>query len=135
LSGGPTSAPSVLLVGLTSPNVPLPGLCTSVYTDAAIFSVSDTTTATGEIVTIPSPSFTLAYDPLLVGFTVTAQAASLDASQPGLKVAASNGNTASLPPLMPVPAVQIARIFSNGAPTATTGTLSKTTGLVTRFQG
>jgi hypothetical protein len=135
VSGAPSSATTAIMTGFTNPNAPIFGLCSgaNLYTDALLFTLTATSTTTGTL-TQPSPALSLPFDPYLVGFTVHAQAASIDNTQTGLPVAASNGNTASLPPLMPVPAVQIGRVYASGTPTATTGSMSNASGLVTRFQ-
>ena len=135
VTDGPPTAMTAVMVGFSNPNVPIFGLCAgaNLYTDALLFTSTGTTTSTGSL-TRPSPALSVAFDPAFVGFVVHSQAASIDATQTGLQVAASNGNSASLPPLMPVPAVQIGRVYASGAPTATTGTASSTSGLVTRFQ-
>ena len=134
ITDAPASAPTSLLVGLTNPNQAVPGLCEQLYTDAALFVASGTSSSAGSIIR-PSPALSVPYNPALVGFTLTAQAGALDATQTaGIPVAASNGVTVGLPPLMPVPAIVIHRIYASGQPSAVSGTFDNNSGLVTRFQ-
>ena len=123
------SAPSAVLVGLVNPNIPLPGLCTSLFTDGGLFNITGTTSTTGAWNTT---ALTVPYNPSLVNFSFTAQAAAIDATMPGIGVAASNGITEALPPLPG--ALQLTRIFASNNATALTGGIGTGYGLVTRFR-
>lgn len=130
ITAGASSSSTVVFLGLTNPNAPLPGLCNSenVYTDALLGLVSGTTGTTGAL-TIPAIALT--YNPAWLALHVTSQAVSLDASQP-LGIAVSNGNDAPVPPLAST--VPMTRIFASGSSSATTGTVGTSYGLVTRFR-
>jgi hypothetical protein len=116
-------------VGFSDPALQI-NLCHGelVHTDAALMALPVTTSPTG---TATTPAVTVPFQLVYTVFTPTAQAASLDASQP-LGLAVSNGIASIVPPLLPL--VTIGRIYASGAPAATSGTLSKTSGLVTRFR-
>ncbi len=130
--GGPSSAAAVVFVGLTNPNLPVPGLCNSerLYTDAMFAQISATTNATGGAST---SSLTVPYNPAYVALGLTAQAIAIDASQPNHGVAAGNG-VATIIPTVPVP-VAVSRLFAPGSPTNATGSLGPNYGLVVRFRG
>ncbi|MCC6670457.1 MAG: hypothetical protein IT458_05305 [Planctomycetes bacterium] len=127
---GPTSAQTTCLVGLADPNLPVPGLCTNLRTDGALFTVSATTNATG---TANSAALTTPYSSSLAGFVFTSQAFALDAGQSGIPVAGSNGITITLPAIPATPP-GIARIAAQGNAAASSGTIYAGTGLVTRLR-
>ena len=135
VTGGPSSRTTAVMVGFTNPSLTLPGLCSParLYTDNALFTLTGTTTAAGAIASLPTPALSVPFTQSLVGLILTAQAASIDPTQPGLGVSASNGNAVQLPPQMPASA-QIGRVYAFGSPSAATGTWETTTALVTRFQ-
>jgi hypothetical protein len=66
------------------------------------------------------------------GAQVFSQTAALDANQPGLPVALSNGTAVTLPPFSPAP-IDICRIYLNGSSSGTTGTLASNYGLTVRW--
>ena len=126
----PSSAASATLVGLADPNLPIPGLCGSgfLHTDALLLAIAGTTASTG---TLLNPAIMLpTYDPAWQALTLTAQTVSVDASQPGLPVAVSNGIASPIPP-MPTPTLTH-RLFSDVVSPA--GSLGRGFGLVTRFR-
>lgn len=127
--GGPASAQTSVLVG-NPVAIPLPSLCTPIQTDGTFFSLGGTTATGG---TFTSALVTVPYNPAFVGIPLAAQAASLDASQPGLPLALSNGllNTIAGPVTGPV---LCARIYSSGNATALTGTLGNNYSLVTELR-
>lgn len=131
LTKGPATASTSILVGIVNPNFPLPGLCGSgtVYTDASLLNLAGTTSAAGAFNTT-SIAIT-PYDPAWQGLTLTAQAASLDASQPVFPLAVSNGITSVVPGLPS--AVTCNRLYSSTV-AATTGSLGANYALVTRFK-
>lgn len=127
---GPSSAQTTILIGLADPNLPVPGLCTNLRTDGTLISLGTTTGTTGNVTT---PALTVPYSQGLAGFPFTCQAFALDQGQGGIPVAGSNGLAVTMPTLPATPP-GIARIFAQGSPTATSGTLSNGTGLVTRLR-
>lgn len=129
---GPSNAISTILVGITNPNVPVLGLCERLYTDALVLQLTGTTSASGTLTTTP---LVVAFNPAYVVLKLTSQAASLDPSQPGLGLSASNGNEVLVPPAPTN--FPVTRLFAYGAGSATAATGSRETysyGLVTRFR-
>jgi hypothetical protein len=112
--GGPAGAPSAWLVGFAPAAATVAGLCGPVW-PAVVASQSGTTDAVG------------AWDPLLqlpnnqafVGLPVHMQAAAIDASQPGLPVAVSNGLEYRIEPLGPAFRVCLVQSATQGAPSGT----------------
>ena len=126
---GPASATSAILVGIADPNAPIPGLCGMLHTDGTVLNISGTTSTAG---TLNTPVVTLTpYNPAWAGFPLTAQAASVDATQTGLPVAVSNGITSRIPPLPT--ATPSHRLYSSTL-NALTGTLGTSFSLPTRFR-
>ena len=82
----PANAPATVLIGDTQLSLPLPGLCTNVYTNA-LATLNGTTDATGKW----EPYFGVPYNPIYVGFPLTMQSAVLDLARPGIQLAVSNG--------------------------------------------
>ncbi len=126
----PPLATGAVLVGFAPFNVPVPGLCTNVYTDGSLLSVPLTSLAngTGSTLAIGVP-----YNPTWVGVPLSAQAACLDATQPGIGLAASQGVRSSIP-IEVLPTVNGARVWSLNNPLSATGTRSPNSWLVTQFR-
>ena len=126
---GPSSAAGVTLVGVTPTNLPFPPVCPgTIWTDGALLQLGGTTTAAGvmntSVISIP-------YNAVLVGVTTHAQSAAVDATQPGLGLAASNGLASTIPDV--TVAVMGARLWASGNASATTGSIANNYLLVTRF--
>jgi hypothetical protein len=129
-SGGPASANGAVLMGFAPLNVPIPGLCTNLYTDGSIGNLPLTTTGAGGGSTGQLP---LPWNPAWLNLVITAQAAALDASQQRIPVAATQGLRCSIaPPSLPV--ATGARLWSQNNTTAVTGTSSTNGWLVTQFR-
>jgi hypothetical protein len=128
---GPSSASSAILVGMTDPNAPIPGLCGGglLHTDARLLAIGGTTGTTGSMNTTAIPL--APYDSMWAGLPLTAQAASADASQSGLPVAASNGIVSTVPALPT--ATPSHRLYSSTL-NSPTGSLGMNYGLPTRFR-
>ena len=133
-SQAPASAASSFLLGLVNPNLVFPALCTNIYVDQLFLTINATASATGSF---SSGTLTVPYNPLLVGFKIHAQGASLDAGQilPLLPVALTNGLETTFAAMPPAPATgdKVARIYSSTGTAVTTGSLGVYFGLVTRF--
>jgi hypothetical protein len=127
VSGAPPGSGTVL-VGLAPINVPVPGLCTNLYTLGMLY-VPFTTGNTGSGNTTAA---SLPFDPSWTSIVLSVQAAAPDPSQTGLQVAASQGARCEIPAAMP--AVRGARLWALGNPTATTGSTATSGWLVTRFR-
>jgi hypothetical protein len=123
---GAANAAGAFLIGASNPALPLPGLCaTTLYTDAKI-TLFASTDSTGFMST---PYFQAPYSAGLVGLTLWSQAVVVDAGQPGLPLAFSNGleSTVIAPPVMG----RFCRLWSS--PTITVGSLDLGYAIVTRF--
>jgi hypothetical protein len=126
---GPASAPGAVLVGVVPLNVPIPGLCTNLYTEGSLLSVPFTTSATG---TATTTALTIPWTPAWNTVVVTAQAAAADPTQPfNLPLAATQGVSCEVPAAQPP-----SRGYRLWAMTtnATTGSLSDASWLVTQFR-
>ncbi|MCC6784487.1 MAG: hypothetical protein IT457_16710 [Planctomycetes bacterium] len=114
IARGPSSAAAGLLIGLTDPNVVVPGLCPSsagnrLHCDGVLASVLGSLDAVG---TWTLPTVVAPWQPAFVGSTVTAQAAAVDPGQGGLGIAVSQGIVSVVPPGPVAP--QVARIVATG---------------------
>lgn len=126
LFNGAPSAPGVFLIGLVNPALPLPGMCApTLYTDAAV-TVSTSTDRGGSM---DVPLVEVAFYPRLAGLKTYTQAATLDAAQPGLPLAVSNGMEVTV--IAPPTIGRYARI--HGALGGASGGLEPGYALVTRF--
>lgn len=126
----PPASAAVLLLGVTDPNVTVPGLCTNLRV-MPLIQVPGVTDGTGGFDPFPNtaPLPRIPYAASSVGSRLEAQVAAIDASGPTLY--ASNGASTILPPWTPT--VGIARLYET--PTTSGPTLSTTTGLVVRVSG
>lgn len=123
-TNGPSSAPVVISIGATNPNVVLPGIiCGGLYTDLLMSFPVGTTSATGTISN--GEGFAFVHPNTLGGLMFYSQ---LHAIDPGLseliKIANSNGQqvTVPMPDLSKV--VKASRMHNNaGGTTATEGIL------------
>jgi hypothetical protein len=128
----PISSPAVVvLFGLQNPNLLIPGLCGTgrMYTNALITLPGGTVDPTGAFT---PPAVNVPWDNAYALLPVYVQAVAADASQPGLKVAASNGIQSQIPP-GPPPTFTISRLHHFSDPNGATGTLV-TGGLVIRTE-
>jgi hypothetical protein len=128
----PPSAPVVVLIGLSDPNLSIPGLCTALRTDAILSSTLGTASATGGL---SGAQITVPWSDSFANGVLFSQVVSPDASQPGIGVALSNGRQSPLPPTRGGPApVNIQRTYSTSSATATTGIAPSDSPVVTRFE-
>jgi hypothetical protein len=127
---GPASASGAVLLGLVPLDIPIPGLCTNLYTDGGIVSIPFTTASTG---TATTPALNVAWSTGLVGLVLTAQAAAADASQPAMPIAATQGIRCEMPPLT-LPPARGARSWIFGATSGLSGGASNEGWLVTQFR-
>lgn len=115
-ANAPVSAPATVLIGTTQLSVPLPGLCTNVYTNA-LASLSGTTDASG----LWEPYFGVPFNAAYVGVPLTMQSAVLDLARPGVQLAASNGLVYRVAPPQPS--------FAAAMVTGTTGSATATSAI------
>lgn len=117
VSNGPTSAPTILALGTTNPNLPYPGLCANLFTDLAALLDIGATSATGAISGDTGLGFVLP-NIGLAGATITSQAVAVDPGQTGLPLALSNGRSTVLPAPNTTDVVQVTRIYNSSTGTA-----------------
>jgi hypothetical protein len=123
----PGGAASALLLSIVDPDALLPGLCGRLRA-ISLLQINGTTSNTGAWT--PTAG-SLPLDPSWVGLALFAQAVSADPTQGGIPVALSNGVRSRIGDV-PQP-VNMARIYANGTPTATSGSVTRNFGLVTRY--
>jgi hypothetical protein len=84
----PNNAVTLMLVGDTNPNLPIPGLCTPTLYVSPILIVVGIANASGTMIL---PNTNIPFDPALIGATIFSQAFSDDPGQAVLPFAASQG--------------------------------------------
>ena len=126
----PPNSPTVFMLGVTDPNLPVRGLCTNLRV-LPLVQVPGVSDAAGAFDPFPntSPLPRIPYAASSVGARLEAQVAAIDATGPTLY--ASNGATTILPPWTPT--VGIARLYQS--PTSGGPALSTVLGLVVRVSG
>ena len=126
VSGGPMSAPAVLMVGTSNPDLAVPGLCSRLLTDAAIQLPGITDRTFG----FSLWNATTSWSPALAAATFYAQIAVLDATRAPMPIWMSDGNAARVgPPWLPC---AMTRVYQTGLP-AMTGVVTVGRGVVTRY--
>ncbi|MEZ5965232.1 MAG: hypothetical protein R3F56_15470 [Planctomycetota bacterium] len=129
VTNGAISAPALLSIGTSNPNLPFPGLCSNLLTDLAVppFFIGNTGT-TGTLSS--QEGFTLAVPNHFAGAQLYFQAHTVDAGQAGLPICNSSGVTVTLPTSNLSKIVQVSRMFdSSNTTTATTGIFFATSSL------
>lgn len=129
-SYGTASASGAILVGTSNPNLPLP-ICgpATLYTDA-LLTIPVVSSTSGSLNT--GAGLTIPFNASYAGLKAYTQIYTADANLGPLPVAVSNG-VESVVPAAPPPLSLLHRIYARNSPTATSGTLAKNNGLVTRF--
>jgi len=117
VSNGPSSAPSLLTLGLSNPNLPYPGLCTNLHTDLVALIDLGPTSATGSFSGDTGFGFVMP-NVGLAGAVITSQVVSVDTGQTGLPLALSNGRSTVLPSPNTTDVVRVTRIYNNSTGTA-----------------
>lgn len=127
----PASSMVALNIGLTNPNLSLPGLCTNLYA-TPVLSLTYRANQMGRF-RDEGNRFFLAINSGLQGARMFVQAAAIDSSQPGLPIALSQGLEMTVPVVYPEHNVR--RIYDNsaGAPNNPTGSGPYGSGIVTKF--
>lgn len=129
----PVSAPLVLALGASNPNLPVPGLCCNLFTDLLTTLGVGSTGLDGSYTSAGSTVFFVQRN--LVGQSLHAQVFAVDpGSSHAIPLLGSNGavTTFAAPQVFP----EVSRIYSEGDPTAPIAPFASDTlgfGLVTRF--
>ena len=137
ITAAPPNALALMAIGFSNPNIPVPDLCTNLYTDAALVQLLGLTTATGTF-TADTPTGAIIVPNSVVGTQFFTQAFALDPlSTSALPLTASNGRSATVPGIGSAQVNQVTRLWNTvGGTTATTAFFSTSTvgyGLVTEF--
>jgi hypothetical protein len=121
VANGPSSAPVLLSIGATNPNLAVPGLCSNLLTDLFQVLLIGTTNAAGAITSdTPSQSAIVAGN-TFGGAVLFTQAHALDLARPDpIPLTNSNGRTFTIPLANPTKVDRTARIFNNTGGTAAT---------------
>lgn len=126
----PATAPLTLLLGLADPDLPLPGLCANLRSDATLALPLGTSSATG---TLSNVLFTLPWNGALAGLPLFSQVAAPDASQVGFPVALSNGRESPLPLTRGGPApTDFRRTYNLTSSSAATGSAPSASAVTTQ---
>jgi len=125
----PVTAPTVLAIGTTNPNLPVTGLCGNLYTDLAAMIPVGLTDASGAIKNVSetssyaSPNMVFTAPNTFPGAQLFLQAHSIDAASTSLlPICNSNGLAVTVPAISNTRIVECTRIFNNvGGTTAAHG--------------
>ena len=133
----PASAPTFLALGITNPNLPVPGLCANSYTDLTAIIDLGAASAAGAVTGDSGIGFLLP-NVGLAGSTFYTQALSLDTGRlDPLPLCVSNGRSVVVPSPATTDIIQIARIYNNAgganASIAAVVTSTHNYGIVTEF--
>jgi hypothetical protein len=137
VSNGPSSAYTLLALGFTNPNLPVPGLCANLFTDMAALIEIGNTSATGAFSGDTGVAFVLPN--VYAGAVLTSQAVSLDLGRTGgLLLSLSNGRSVTLPNPNTTDVVRVSRIYNNtdgpNGVLAAPITSAQSYGIVTEFR-
>ncbi|HEU4420081.1 MAG TPA: hypothetical protein VFT55_14195, partial [Planctomycetota bacterium] len=137
ISNGPANALAFMGIGLSNPGVPVPVLCSNLYTDVVVLQFLGVTSATGSF-TGENPTGALILPNNAVGLALFTQAFAFDPllSAP-FPMVASNGRSSLVPAVGTAEVNLVTRLWNNvGGTTATTaafGTSIVGYGLATQF--
>ena len=137
ITAGPANELALMAIGFSNPNLPVPGLCGNLYTDATLIQVLGLTTATGTF-TEDTPTGAIVIPNAAIGTAIYTQAFVFDAGSTfGIPLVASNGRVSTVPAAGSAQVNQVTRLWNTvGGTTATTAFFSQVTvgyGLVTEF--
>jgi hypothetical protein len=137
IANAPANSLALMAIGFTNPNVPVPGLCSNLFTDATLIQVLGLTSATGTF-TADTPTGAIIVPNNATGLQIFTQAFAFDLlSTAGLPLTASNGRSSTVPAVGTAQVNQVTRLWNTvGGTTATTAAFATSTvgyGLVTEF--
>jgi hypothetical protein len=139
VTNGPSSAPAILALGATNPNLAIPGLCSSLFTDVIVLLSLGATDAAGAITTAEPNGRTFVLPNTLAGAVITSQVHCVDTGRTDpIPVSNSNGRSVTVPTSNTAKTVDCFRLTNNaGGTTATQGVFFGTSNighsLVTEF--
>lgn len=127
---GPSNAPLSVLLGVSNPNLAIPGFCTNIYSDAIANVALGTTGATGTL----AQTLSFPWSPSFAGWSLYSQTLAPDASQAGFPIAFSNGRESPMPLTAGGPApTGIKRTYSLTSSSAATGSSPSVSAVVTQI--
>lgn len=137
IAGAPANALALMAIGFSNPNVPVPGLCANLYTDATLIQVLGLTSATGTY-TADNATGAFIVPNTATGLTLFTQAFAFDPlSTLALPLTASNGRSSTVPSIGTAQVNQVTRLWNSvGGTAAVTAAFATSTvgyGLVTEF--
>jgi len=137
ISLGPANSLCQLAIGFSNPNLVVPGLCGTVYTDAQITTVLGFTSATGSF-TADTPTAAIVVPNVLAGLPMYTQCFAVDLGLVNpVQFVCSNGRLATVPAPQTASVNLVSRLWNNvGSPSTTTaafGTSIAGFALVTQF--
>ena len=128
-SRGPASAPTVLHVDVSNANLTVPGLCATVLALPRLSLAMGNTNAMGTATLLVD---NIPWNPTIVGAQLFLQAAALDASQPVIPIALSNGRQNTVPTTPNPPGTS--RIYEYWITTSMRAPSAWTGGLIAQFE-
>lgn len=129
ITGAPSGTPCLLLLGVRTASVPVPGLCAPLGVDfiaSLATGVSDASGAVSHPLTAPWNS-AFSWAPLAT------QALALDPAQPGLPVALSNATLGTLPRSDQPPGINVRRTYVMNSATTGTGSSPSVSAVPTEY--
>jgi hypothetical protein len=125
-TNGAATAPSAVLIGTSRIDVPVPGLCSNLYINNIVVTLTGVSGGSG---TFTAPGVNFLWQPAFAGGKLFAQGASADAGQSPIPATMTNGSEVTVPAYPD----RLVRVYAISA-TATTGTHDTAPfGLATRF--
>jgi hypothetical protein len=125
----PAAQPAAVLVGATSADLPVPGLCTNLYVGNIFLTLTGVTSGTS----FGTPTLTIPSQPAYVGAQLWSQGAVADPGQAGIPFALTQRHAATVP-APPGVAGPARRIYATSPVATTGGTETYPFWLVTRFK-
>lgn len=137
VSQAPATVPCYLALGLTNPNLPIPGLCANSYTDLTAIIDLGPSSAAGAVTADAGIAFVLP-NVGLSGATFYTQALALDTGRTDpIPLCVSNGRSVVVPAPNTTDVIAVTRIYNNSGgvtnPVAAAITSAHNYGLVTQF--
>ncbi|MBI5849658.1 MAG: hypothetical protein HZB39_01245 [Planctomycetes bacterium] len=129
-ASGPSSVPLTVLLGLSDPNLAIPGFCANIRSDAIISVPLGDTGPTGSL----AQTMSFPWSPAFAGWDMFTQTLAPDASQAAFPLALSNGRRSPMPATAGGPGSNgIKRTYSTTSLNATTGSTPSVSAVVTEI--
>jgi hypothetical protein len=130
ITGGPSNASVIVLVGRRLQSLSVPGLCAPLGTDIVLTLLPGVTDGSGNL----APAYVnVPWQAAFSGLLLTSQAVAPDPSQPGIQAVMSNATHYSLPRTAGVPGINCKRTYDTTSATAPVGIAPTVTAVPTLF--